>query len=73
MINVTRLDHKTIYVNANMIVFIEQSPDTIISLINQDKLVVRESAPEVVDRIVAYMRRIHEAPYILPEVAKREA
>ncbi|MBI5876871.1 MAG: flagellar FlbD family protein [Chloroflexi bacterium] len=72
MIKVTRLDHSPIVVNANMIVFVEQSHDTVISLINQDKLVVRESADDVVDRVIAFQRRVHEAPYLLPQVEKHE-
>ena len=62
MIQVTRLDHSPVVINALMIVTVEQSHDTVISLINKDKMVVRESADEVVDLVVSYLRQIHGAP-----------
>ena len=42
MIVVTRLNHTPIVVNPDLIVFIEETPDTIITLANGEKLVVEE-------------------------------
>lgn len=58
MITLTRLDKRVVVVNAELIKMIEATPDTIISLINGDTLIVRESVDEVVRRAVDYARQI---------------
>lgn len=58
MVRISRFDGSEFYVNADLIETIEMTPDTIISLTNGKKLVVRESAEEVVARVVDYRRRI---------------
>ena len=58
MITVTRLDKRVVVVNAELIKMIESTPDTIISLINGDTILVRESVDEVVRRSVDYARQI---------------
>lgn len=45
-------------VNAELIRFIEQTPDTLITLISGDKLLVKESMEEVVRRAIEYSRSI---------------
>lgn len=57
MISVSRFDGSVLYVNAELIEIIEMTPDTVISLTNGKKLVVRESAEEVVSRVVDYKRK----------------
>lgn len=59
MIAVTRLNGTAIHVNAEMIVFVESTPDTVISLVNGDRVVVREAPQAVVDAVIAYRRAIH--------------
>lgn len=59
MIKLTRLNNSTLYVNPDLIKSIEETPDTILSLINGDHFLVREKAEEVIDRIVAYRVRIY--------------
>ena len=58
MITVTRLDERVIVINAELIKMIESTPDTIITLINGDSVIVRESVDEVVRRAVDYARQI---------------
>jgi flagellar protein FlbD len=58
MITVTRLDERVVVVNAELIKMIESTPDTIITLINGDSLIVRESVDEVVRRSIDYARQI---------------
>jgi len=58
MITVTRLDQRVVVVNAEMIKMIEKTPDTIITFINGDSLVVRESVDEVVRRAIDYARQV---------------
>lgn len=57
MILVTRLNGKTFYVNDDLIEFIEETPDTVISLVTDKKIIVTESIDEVVRRIVEYRQK----------------
>jgi len=59
MITITRLDKRVVVINVEMIKIIESTPDTIITLINGDTIVVRESVEEVVGRAIDYQRQIH--------------
>jgi flagellar protein FlbD len=54
MIELTRFDGSRFFVNVEFIEFVEPTPDTVVSLIDHKKLLVRESASEVVERIMAY-------------------
>ena len=52
MILVTRINGvDQFYVNENLIEFMEETPDTVISLESGKKIVVKESAKEVINRI----------------------
>jgi flagellar protein FlbD len=57
VITVTGLSGGLLIVNVDLIVTVEQTPDTVITLINGDKLIVRESLDEIVDRTVDFRRR----------------
>jgi flagellar protein FlbD len=54
MIELTRLNGHPLVINAELIKFIEQNPDTVITLVTGDKMVVREAAPEVMQRVLDY-------------------
>lgn len=58
MITVTRLNNTSIVVNPDLIVFIEETPDTIITLSNGEKLVVQEKVKEVIRRVIEFRRSI---------------
>ncbi len=58
MITLTRLDDRILVVNAEQIKIIESKPDTIITLLNGDTLIVRETVEEVVARAIDYARQI---------------
>lgn len=58
MITVTRLNKKPLVVNAELIKFVESTPDTMITLTSGDKLMVLEDLDEVVQRAIDYGRRI---------------
>ncbi len=64
MIELSRLNGHPIVVNAELIKFVEQNPDTVITLVTGDKLVVREAASEVMHRVLAYRHKLlhPEAP-----------
>jgi flagellar protein FlbD len=61
MITVTRLNQKPLVVNADLIRSIEENPDTTITLINGDHIIVRESMAEVVTRTIEYGRHLRAA------------
>ncbi|MBN1436463.1 MAG: flagellar FlbD family protein [Sedimentisphaerales bacterium] len=54
----TRLNGKSLVVNAELIRYIESTPDTMITLINGDHLLVRESLENVVELAIEYCRRV---------------
>ena len=56
MITVTRFDNTEFIVNADLIEFVETLPDTHLTLVTGKKLLVRETAQEVVARVLAYRR-----------------
>lgn len=58
MIALTRLNHKEVVLNSDLIEIIETTPDTVITLTTGQKLMVLESSEEVVDRIVTFRRMI---------------
>ncbi|MGB2987059.1 MAG: flagellar FlbD family protein [Phycisphaerae bacterium] len=58
MITITRLDERVVVLNADLIKMIEATPDTIITLINGDTMIVRESVQEVVRRAIDYQRQV---------------
>ena len=58
MIQLTRLNNKPLTVNSDLIKFIEQSPDTLVTLITGEKIVVLEKAGEVLSRIIDFRRSV---------------
>lgn len=66
MIPLTRLNNRPLVVNAELIKFIENAPDTVISLVTGEKIVVLETADEVINRIVEYRRRVGWTPWARP-------
>ena len=58
MIEVTRLDGRTYYVNPHQIEYIEANPDTTLVMLSGKRLVVREPYEQIYERIVSYRRLI---------------
>lgn len=59
MIDVTRLNDKTLTVNCDLIEFIEETPDTVITFTTGTKIVVKEGVEEIKEKIVNYKRKIN--------------
>lgn len=66
MIKVTRLNGAELYINDDLIEFIEVVPETVLSLIDGKKLTVKESSEVVLERIVEFRRSAS-----LPEVRQQ--
>ena len=58
MIELTRLNGNPIMLNSDLIKTAESSPDTMLTLINGEKMIVRESTADIMDRIMAYRARL---------------
>ncbi|MBE3592670.1 MAG: flagellar FlbD family protein [Thermoanaerobacter sp.] len=58
MIYVTRLNNEEFIVNAELIEFIERTPDTVISLTTGKKIVVKETPEEIIQRVIEYKQKI---------------
>jgi flagellar protein FlbD len=67
MIELTRINHVPLVVNADLIEHIETTPDTVISLTNGQKFVVLETTGEVVRRIIEFRRAIHRCEFRQPD------
>jgi flagellar protein FlbD len=64
MVRLTRLNHAAMVLNSDLIERIDITPDTVITLTNGEILRVRESAEEVVRRVMEYRRHIYGPPEI---------
>ncbi|MCG3196353.1 MAG: flagellar FlbD family protein [Candidatus Omnitrophica bacterium] len=62
MIRVTRLNGTPFVLNAEMIATLDQAPDTIITLMDGKKFVVKETFEEVMDRVIEYRRLCRMMP-----------
>ncbi len=62
MIKLTRLNGEEFILNAELIRYVEALPDTFVTLLDGDRIVVRETMDEVLARAVEYQR----SKYLIP-------
>lgn len=65
MITVTRLNGVSYYLNCELIETVENTPDTVITLRDGKKLVVREEPEKIVEKIIEYKKRIFDFSSII--------
>lgn len=58
MIQLTRLNNTRLAVNSDLIKYVEQAPDTVITLLSGEKLLVRESTEQVIERVREFRRSL---------------
>jgi flagellar protein FlbD len=58
MISVTRFNGTKIYLNAELIQSVEGTPDTVITLTNDVKIIVKEPPQDVIEKIITYQRLV---------------
>ena len=58
MIYVTRMDGKSLLVNAELLEAVEATPDTVLTFTNGKKMVVKENVEEIRNRVIVYKRAI---------------
>jgi flagellar protein FlbD len=61
LIKLTGLDNKELVINSDHIEKLEQVPESIITLTNGNKYLVKESNDEIISRVIQYKRRIFTA------------
>ncbi len=62
MIALTRLDGKEIVVNADLVLTVEATPDTVLTLATGEHLMVREPPEEIIERAAAWRRKCASPP-----------
>ncbi|PRX33668.1 flagellar protein FlbD [Orenia metallireducens] len=62
IIELTRLNDSKLVINAELIETIESTPDTVITLTTNHRLVVKEDVEEVVAKVVDYKKKIAFRP-----------
>ncbi|MHC4870224.1 MAG: flagellar FlbD family protein [Planctomycetota bacterium] len=58
MIKLTKINGNEFVLNADLIKFIEETPDTIITLSNGEKVIVKEDTDKVIRGAVEYYRQL---------------
>ncbi len=58
MILLRKINNAPIVLNSDLIEYIEETPDTVITLTNNDRVVVQEGLTEIIDKVVRYRRMI---------------
>jgi flagellar protein FlbD len=71
MIKLTRLDGELFVLNAELIRYVESRPDTFITLVTGERVVVGETMDEVLARALAYQQAKHLLPAPLPPETPR--
>lgn len=54
MIKVKRLNEKEFVINSDLIEFIEETPDTVITLTTGRKVVVKESVDDIIEKVIDF-------------------
>ena len=62
MIEVTKLSGQKILVNPDLLVIVEEKPDTVVTLTTGKKIIVKESRQEIKNLVKSYRRDIFVAP-----------
>lgn len=58
MIKLTKLNGDKIYINDILIEFIEETPDTLITLTTGKKIIVTENVEMVINMIIEYQKKL---------------
>ncbi len=58
MILLTKINNSPIALNSDLIEYIEETPDTVITLTNNDRVVVQESMAAIIQKVVSFRRMV---------------
>jgi flagellar protein FlbD len=73
MIALTRLGGTEVVINTDLIVTVEKTPDTVITLTTGDRIMVRESVEDVVARAAEFRYRVLQGPGVRADARDRAA
>jgi len=73
MIEITRINGESMVLNCDLIESLEATPDTIIRLTSGKTIVVLESVKEVVEKVIAFRRKLHTISVAAPVSESDEA
>jgi len=68
MIKLTKLNYSEFHLNPDLIKSIEQTPDTIIVMLNDDHIIVQEKPEEIIDKIMDYRIRLLRLSRQIPDL-----
>lgn len=60
MIELTKLNNKKFTVNADIIEFVEETPDTVVTLTTGHKIIVKETRQEVANLVKLYRKSLYD-------------
>lgn len=72
MIKLTRLNGTSLLLNADLIEFVEETPDCLITLCTGRKIMVRDSMSDVREKVLEYRRELKGA-YPVPALMEDES
>ena len=72
MIQLTRLNNHPLMVNPDLVKFVEKAPDTVLTLVSGEKIVVLETTEQVLAKIVEFRRTILSGPALRSPSASSE-
>jgi flagellar protein FlbD len=58
VIFITRTNGTKLYINPELIQTVESTPDTVVTLLDNKKLIVRETPQEIAERFIEYRRNV---------------
>ncbi len=58
MIQLTRLNNQPLMVNSDLVKFVETAPDTVLTLVTGEKIVVLETSERVLEKIIEFRRTV---------------
>ncbi len=70
MIQLSHLNGKAFYLNAELVQTVESTPDTVITLTSHEKMIVKEPSELVIDRMIEYQRQVRQRPGYQPRPHK---
>lgn len=70
MIKLTLYNDSDVIVNADLIEFVEKTPDTLISLTSGKKVMVKESVEDVIGKVISYRRIVAKGKRLFGPRAK---
>lgn len=58
MIKVTKLKGEAFYINPHLIEFVEATPDTIVRMMSDRRIIIKETPEELLEKVIEYRRKI---------------